>query len=727
MPNSVKVLIAFFCIHCCVFGQTIQEKIAVDLLNAEYALKEAKHYESITFLDKCQAQLGEQIIPRVEELYIENFSALKNPILLHEHLIKYFNEATSDRKGYNNILSLNKQNKKDLLKINREFKIKADSRFEGEKMKSLINLKKDRNSYYVNYLGNCVFSITTKEANGYRDAFYNGYVCVDNKIYNEQGEVVFSDKYDEVSRWWLCGQLSIKKDGKFGVLDTLGNYVIPPKYDAEFLAASGYLITEIKEKKGVLDKNNKVIIPFIYDDIIGNSISCDVKTDHFKVKLNGLYGLVDENNNILVPIEYEDVSFINESSYVKVQKDGKYGFLKDGKIQIPIVYEKEKDKYYEAEFNSFQDIIKKDKKYGVIDKNNKEITGFIYDSIRNNRHYNSCFHSKYIVMKEQKWGVIDSLGKEVIPFTYDGVGRSRLDEIVLIKNDKQGVFNMYGENIVPLEYDSIQIRNIGPKESFYTAIKNNVRYFYYNDKVIFKANNDNRNYVTNLPPLKKRSYKCGDITYFGYKVGVLVLGAKKRVVLYNGQSLFPKYEIEDLSFVTIYHKNYDWQFLNNDISVIAPKMSLVTLKNKKGKLAFADVSTGEIVTKFEYERVNDISLIYSFYKKGDKYGALDYNLEEMIPFDYDSLSQVKNTDLIKGSKRNKYGILDDYGNELIPFVYDYIDIFNENLIKVKRANKYGVINLENEIIIPIEYKDLKINYNRINLKIKNKWIEKPIE
>lgn len=89
-------------------------------------------------------------------------------------------------------------------------------------------------------------------------------------------------------------------------------------------------------KKGIIDNNNQIIIPIIYDDIEYNKYN---QINLFVSKLNGKYGVIDLKNNMIIPIEYDNV--IIESGFFIVKKQiesykwqsGVFDFL--GKELIP--------------------------------------------------------------------------------------------------------------------------------------------------------------------------------------------------------------------------------------------------------------------------------------------------------------------------------------------------------------------------------------------------------
>ena len=75
---------------------------------------------------------------------------------------------------------------------------------------------------------------------------------------------------------------------------------------------------------GVIDIDNNVIIPFIYDDI---KSSGDIDMGIIAGK-NDLYGLIDLNNDILIDFKFKDIRSLNENGITFAQTDNlKWGLI----------------------------------------------------------------------------------------------------------------------------------------------------------------------------------------------------------------------------------------------------------------------------------------------------------------------------------------------------------------------------------------------------------------
>lgn len=118
---------------------------------------------------------------------------------------------------------------------------------------------------------------------------------------------------------------------------------------------------------------------------------------------------------------------------------------------------------------------------------------------------------------------------------------------------------------------------------------------------------------------------------------------------------------------------------------------------------------GEVVSPPEYSQFHWVNDTLIKLKKGGKYGLLNAALEEVMPFNFNSLFVFD--ELMVVNNGAKSGIIDLNGNIIIPFDYDEILIeynqvdknyLNKHYIRVVDAGKSGVIDYQNNIVVPIE-------------------------
>lgn len=153
-------------------------------------------------------------------------------------------------------------------------------------------------------------------------------------LINTQGEVIIEPMYDEISGYFINGYMRVRNKGKAGIINEKGKIIIPLEYDNVLDYMHNMFTAEKDNKWGIIDINNKIIISFEYGRI-----------RHFQNELALITekgtGYVNPNNEVVIEPQYDFNllgDFHNELALIK--KDNKYGYInKDNQIMIPIIYE----------------------------------------------------------------------------------------------------------------------------------------------------------------------------------------------------------------------------------------------------------------------------------------------------------------------------------------------------------------------------------------------------
>ncbi len=101
----------------------------------------------------------------------------------------------------------------------------------------------------------------------------------------------------------------VKRNGKYGIIDTNGRYVIPIEYDnsgyrsMEYMYSEGLFMVEKEKKYGFVDTLGQVVIPIQYQ-------SAQHCTEGLiPVQYRGLWGFVDKTHTLKLPFVYDAASF----------------------------------------------------------------------------------------------------------------------------------------------------------------------------------------------------------------------------------------------------------------------------------------------------------------------------------------------------------------------------------------------------------------------------------
>ncbi len=85
-------------------------------------------------------------------------------------------------------------------------------------------------------------------------------------LYNLEGEVVGGERFDDAKLFTDKGYAAVKKNGKWGFINTDGNFVIEPAYDDARSFSNDLAAVKIGDKWGFIDPEGKLVIEALYDD-----------------------------------------------------------------------------------------------------------------------------------------------------------------------------------------------------------------------------------------------------------------------------------------------------------------------------------------------------------------------------------------------------------------------------------------------------------------------------
>ncbi len=130
---------------------------------------------------------------------------------------------------------------------------------------------------------------------------------------------------------------------------------------------------------------------------------------------------------------------------------------------------------------------------------------------------------------------------------------------------------------------------------------------------------------------------------------------------------------------------------------------IVSDKNKYGLIS----TSGKVLIEPKYEMVKYLnsSSLYAIKEKGE---WKVINVEDgsiVIDGGYDDITEAKGEELVV-VKDGKYGVVDTNKKEKIPFEYEDLKYAFSIYYIAKKDNKYGIINSENEKIIDFEYQNM---------------------
>ena len=166
---------------------------------------------------------------------------------------------------------------------------------------------------------------------------------------------------------------------KCGIINFENQIVLPFEYHRIMKTALGYIIeVETTEGRQLFNlQSNRIITPFYYEESTSNANYIYLSKAHFKTPFD------PQKEQIILPWEYTIVYNIPGSHNFTVKKDGLFGVVSsENKVLVPFIYE---DMISTNRPNML--VIAKNNQYGIIDINNKLLYGMTDNRIEVHRDY----------------------------------------------------------------------------------------------------------------------------------------------------------------------------------------------------------------------------------------------------------------------------------------------------------------------------------------------------
>lgn len=254
----------------------------------------------------------------------------------------------------------------------------------------------------------------------------------------------------------------VAKNGKYGIIDTLGSLILPLKYDliehpTEYSNESDLFAIKKGKNIQLLDNKANPITDFDIKEFEWDSYKGKESYQRYFVLINnsGMVGTVSDKGNKVIPFEFQEINPFNGKQVTYAKQNGKYGLIDyQGKIVLPFEYEN----IYSQKFFDYY-IVSNSGKFGMVDKEGKEIISSSYQNIT------PTFYEKnkrFIVQQDELYGIIDLDENIIIPIEYDEISNwveyGPKEHFVTI-NSKKGLISRDGKIVIPTKYDEIFVDN----------------------------------------------------------------------------------------------------------------------------------------------------------------------------------------------------------------------------------------------------------------------------
>ncbi|EAY28767.1 conserved hypothetical protein [Microscilla marina ATCC 23134] len=476
---------------------------------------------------------------------------------------------------------------------------------------------------------------------------------------------------------WTQKLYQYQKEGKWGILDENKQVVLPFKYDKIHYVNQGFIVT-INKKKGLLTREGKQMLAIQYDYISQNKNGLIIGSKNKK------YALFTAQGKALTPHLYSNMYHNEHAQLLKVtiKKPGqtkKQGFINHrGKVVIPIKYD-ELDNFYKHPLVS----VKIGKKQGMLNKKGKVVVPIVYS-------YAYYLSDQLILLKKnKKYGVVDVNNQPILPIKYDKISSSLLFEQFLAAGNHQyiGMFDTQGKQVLPIKYTKIEASSSMIK---LTSAHHKVGLANAKGKLIVSPKYDYINpYANGLMPVQ-RNKKTGYINAQGKEV--IVCQYESGGQFKQGHALVKtqgKWGIINTKGEMVVDAIYD--YINLDDLKSGTQYIQAQKNQKYGMINLQGSTTISFIHDSYIYKHNGSTPIFVV-KINGKSGVIDYKENILIPIEYDNV--VYYNGLYKLKKQGLWGWFDPIGNYQSALVYKKLKFLSRDVVMVRHNNgKYSLYDV----------------------------------
>lgn len=534
---------------------------------------------------------------------------------------------------------------------------------------------------------------------------------------NHDGELVLPPTYDKErdieSYRFRDGLMIVKKNGKYGYLNTKLEEVIPCQFEEARPFDDGLAAVKKDKMWGFIDKKGENVIPFGYKRVCSFSFGlAAVVGDQDSI------GFIDKFGIIAIPFQFDNAGqpAFMEDGRCAVKKNGVGVFInKKGEIignlsegdaepqwSMPTSFQTAdasfaKTSYQLAEtpyddawpfVDGYSIVMKKEgneKRFGVVSIKGKEVVPCSYDQI------SGPFRgpvSYFIIKKSTGYGAYDVDGKEILPCEYQSIGKEGSQLIMIEKDGKKGFADASGKVVIPCQFEDARPFNAASVTAVEEKKKDKMVWNFIDrtGKVIASpAYDDALAFVNGVCPVQRKG-KWGFVNESLKEISSL------------------KYEY---TFSDIREK---WSYLRSLPGDPIPV-------SRAGKYGFIDIRGKEVI-KCQYDealafrnglaRVKQNGAVIYIDKKGQV-------VDNQTPANRKSIRQSMDEQPVVTKEKSGMKALvyedETSGKETVtPYIFDdfganYID----GLAPVKVVGKWGLINAKGEIVVPCIYDGVEIS------------------
>ena len=542
------------------------------------------------------------------------------------------------------------------------------------------------------------------------------------------GKWILRPEYDTIStrmrRYWV-----VDKKGKESLFGPKG-FLLPFLFEKVWRMDDNYFNVVQNGKWGVYSRKQKSLtVPAIYEDM-DYCYGCEIGGDYCFAKKDGKWGVIDFNNKILLPFDYdhEHWNMRSDEWVTSFYKNGQQLVinLKTGSEKIcPPETTVEKDSTVLAQ--GFVRVRDHDK-YGLVNAAGKQILPSKFDYIRYDADEPDGYYlpAPFVQINENhQWGVADTTGNILIPPIYTSGIDFKLGRYFVCERKKgdgyvEVLLDKSGKRLLDSDYTKIELVFTDGDSIPYFKLEKNGRYGFYNPikKILIAPEFDRINhYLFNI------QQKNAILASIGSKQGLFDINTGKAIVPANYEKIDSQDPLNNSLFIVGNEERLGLYDAQKKRMVVPIKYTYLSFTEDKDLLKANENDHYGLITTMDkvalpisYFEIRALDKGFyllttqdsSYYNSFSFYDSKQKSLSKAP----DSTIAIYNKDLAIIHKGGTAMLWDPAKNKIITGEYsnggfpDQINYFINGLSIAYKHGKAGVIDTTGKIVIAFKYEGL---------------------
>lgn len=546
---------------------------------------------------------------------------------------------------------------------------------------------------------------------------------------DQAGHIIIPATYEALG--WSNGSFSVtgqvtgyKLKGSWGVISITNQRITPADYfsinptEGQLIIASKQSVS-LKISTGCISADGKIVIPFSYTGVKVHSLRAVAF-----VRDGNLFkhGLIDLENKVLIPFLYRNIYPIGSLRFAVENFEGKTALFSESGTQITgftidslsqfnnnlaIIYEVDKQglidregqlkseaKYREIKIDQKSVHVRLPDQWHVLDAQNKMLDRIEADSLI------SIGKERYKIENAGQSRLVNTDFKNINEATYSALTPFRNGLAVFQSGNHYGVLRRNGNILLPAVYQKIILDTdyILTQEKKIDKITWALRDTLGHRKTT-KAYDIILKKEGTIYPVLKNGY-WGGINDYGIEIVACVYDS---ILEYQGNQLSVKFRGQ----YGIISTHEEW--------LSYPQPNHLKLLNQDRY--FKEIDNTLFLCSFSgtvlYFTSNPINIKNNYFIESVSTGGIwtiDFDgriISRQLPPPDATEKVFPSTEGLRGIKKNgKFGFIDDEGRLRIANRYEDIKPFSEGLAAIRIRNKWGFINRDERIIIQPTYEEV---------------------